>query len=164
MKGQIQLSWVQKIGGREGLCAVFRISNVTSNYFVDYHGVAIEVRTNANSPWLTFKSKSSDDFMGGTWTPGYSSLFAMQWPPEAPTDSTWRVVVNVERQRRGVRRMINDRLGRQVFRLPNYAQHTIRSTEVDGSVPFGMPNVGSSEDRHLAYFASHCSTRSGREK
>jgi hypothetical protein len=114
---------------------VFRIANVTSNYFVDYRGASIEVRTNANASWSTFKSKSSDHLMGGTWTPRYSSLFAMQWPPEAPANSTWRVVVNVERQRRGVRRMISDRFGREVFKLPNYAQHTIRSSEVDASVP-----------------------------
>src|SRR4029079_1636368 len=88
------------IQGAKGLCAVFRISNVTTNYVVNYRGEAIEVRTNGT--WLTCRSKSADDFAGGSWTPGYSSLFAMQWPQEVSTNGTWRVVVSVSRQQRGI--------------------------------------------------------------
>jgi hypothetical protein len=122
--------------GATGSCAVFRVSNLTSNYFLDYHGTAIEVRTNGQ--WQALKSKSAEKFAGGTWGPGYNALFAMQWPSEASTNDTWRVSVNVYRQQRGLRRFVNDRLRREVFKLPSYAKHTIYSTEVDPTKTFEL--------------------------
>ena len=62
----------------------------------------------------------------------------MEWPPEEPSNSTWRVVVSVSSQQRGIRRWINDHVHRELFKLPT-VKHTIRSTEVDASVPFVMP-------------------------
>jgi hypothetical protein len=127
---------LEMIQGAKGLCAVFRVSNVTSNYVLNYQGAAIELQTNGQPQ--TVRSKSADDCAGGSWTPGYSSLFAMQWSQEVPTNGTWRVLVRVERQQRGFRRWVNDRLHRELFKLSTYATHTVHSTEVDGSVPFVM--------------------------
>jgi hypothetical protein len=129
---------LEMLQGTTGLCAIFRIANVTSNYFLEFEGAGVE-RLSAEKGGTNSFSQRYSGTLGSRWTPGYSCLYAFSWPPEVPTNENWRLVLTVQREPGGIRRHINDYMQRDVFTLRPYAQHTIRSTQVDGSVPFVTP-------------------------
>src|SRR5690348_13325704 len=124
--------------GTTGLCAIFRVANVTSNYFLEFDGAGVERLLPEKGGTNSFTERYSGG-LGSRWMPGYSCLYAFSWPSEVPTNKSWRLVLTVQREPGGIRRHINDYMQREVFTLPPYAKHTIRSTEADATVPFEMP-------------------------
>jgi hypothetical protein len=123
------------VGGATGLCAIFRIANVTSNYFLEFEGAGVERLSPEKGVTNSFSPRYSGT-LGSRWMPGYSCLYAFGWPSEVPTNESWRLVLTVQREPGGIRRHVNDYMQRDFFTLKPYAKHTIRSTEVDASVPF----------------------------
>jgi hypothetical protein len=124
--------------GATGLCAVFEVKSLATKSSIQYKQESIEKRTEAG--WITSSHNPEHTGIAGMrWTPGYRSLYALAWPPDLPTNATWRVVLSVQRETEGFRRWANERLRREIFKLPTYGKHTIYSGEVDASVPFVMP-------------------------
>lgn len=129
---------LEMLQGTTGLCAIFRIANVTSNYFLEFEGAGVDRRSPEKGVTNSFNPRYSG-LLGSRWTPGYSCLYAFSWPSEVSTNESWRLVLTVQREPGGIRRHVNDYMQREVFKLQPYAKHTIRSTEVDGRVVFEMP-------------------------
>lgn len=129
------------VGGTTGLCAIFRVQNLTSNLYLAFEGQSLQIL--GEGKWVDVGAPTRMCGLGGSrWSPSYSCLIAVAWPPRIPTNALWRMVVDVKREPGGIRRRINDYMQREFFTLQPYAKHTIRSTEVDGSVPFVMPSGG----------------------
>src|SRR6185369_14246370 len=88
---------LEMLQGTTGLCAIFRIANVTSNYFLEFEGAGVERLSPDKGATNSFAQRYSGT-LGSRWTPGYSCLYAFSWPPEVPTNESWRLVLTVQRE------------------------------------------------------------------
>ena len=101
--------------GATGLCAVFYVRNVTSNRFLWFKTVAVEQKMQTG--WQSFlpSGASWSGVEGSVWSPGYGCLYAVGWPPGLPTNATWRLQVRGGREISGWRRLVNQKIGREIF-------------------------------------------------
>src|SRR4051812_23927713 len=77
----IRLSMAQ---ATTGLCAVFRVSNVTTNYYLNFNGEFIEMASDTG--WKALPPSQRFCGLGGaTWSPNYGCLLAVAWPSSVPT-------------------------------------------------------------------------------
>lgn len=102
---------------KTGLCGMFLVRNVTSNRWVWFKTLGVEQKTQEG--WQTFipSSASWSGVEGSLWSPGYGCLYTVRWPPGLPTNAIWRLQVRVGEDLgvSGMRRLVNDRVGRKIF-------------------------------------------------
>src|SRR6266496_3199306 len=95
--------------GATGLCALFRVTNVRRSGYILFSTSSVE--TNDGRGWTAFVPAGSWSGVGGsTWTPGYTCLYAVGWPPGLPTNSSWRLQLSVAREPSGFYRYANEKL------------------------------------------------------
>src|SRR5437868_3074118 len=109
--------------GTNALCAVFRITNLTTNCSLQFDQESVEQRDGGE--WVTASRTGQYTGIGGSrWSPRYSCLYAVSWPADVPTNGHWRAVITVKREALGFRQWVNDHLGyRDLFDIPTYGAH-----------------------------------------
>jgi len=118
---------VEVIQGATGFCALFRVTNVSTNNYIRFDTSSVEA--NDGRGWAHFAPISSwAGVEGSVWSPGYSCLYAVAWPPGLPMNVAWRLQLSVAREPSGLRESINRKLGREVF--GPYGKQTMVSSEV----------------------------------
>lgn len=100
--------------GATNLCAMFRVSNSSSNRWIWFKTVAIEQKTHAG--WQTFSPSGSwSGVEGRLWSPGYGCLFAVGWPPGLPTNTAWRLQLSYGKDPSLFGIVVNQRIGHEIF-------------------------------------------------
>jgi hypothetical protein len=118
---------LEVVRGGSGVHAVFRVGNMSSNYFIRFWSITVE--KNENGKWTDAgQAFGINGLNGSRWSPGYSCLYAYPWPPGLPTNSTWRLQLVAGRERSGWSKYVNDKWRRDIF--PPYAKHIVASTAV----------------------------------
>lgn len=102
--------------GATGLCAMFLVRDVSSNRWIWFKTASIEQKTPTG--WQTFLPNGTpwSGVEGGLWSPGYGCLYAVGWPPDLPTNATWRLRVSFGREPSTLRRRVNRMSGLAIFR------------------------------------------------
>ena len=118
---------VEVVQGATGFCALFRVTNIGTNNHIRFNTSSVE--SNDGRGWADFAPIRSWAGVGGSvWSPGYSCLYAVAWPPGLPTNTAWRLKLSVAREPSGLREYVNRKLGREVF--GPYGGHAMVSSEV----------------------------------
>lgn len=118
---------VEVVPGAIGDCALFRVTNLSSNQHIRFDTSSVEWRDERG--WTPFTPIAAWAGVGGAvWSPGYSCLYAVAWPPGLVTNQVWRMRVSVAHEPDGLREFVNRKLGREVFGFSG--SHTITSSEV----------------------------------
>ena len=118
---------VEVVQGATGRCALFRVTSVSTNNYIRFNTSSVE--SNDGRGWAQFAPVSSwAGVEGSVWSPGYSCLYAVAWPPGLPTNMAWRLQLSVAREPSGLREYVNRKLGREVF--GPYRRQAMVSSEV----------------------------------
>jgi hypothetical protein len=102
-------------GGATGLCALFLVTNMTSNEFLWFKTPFAEQKIAGEWKEISHELNGWRGIEGGLWSPSYGCLIAVGWPPGLPTNATWRLRVAYGREASGLRLYINHRLRREIF-------------------------------------------------
>jgi hypothetical protein len=115
--------------GATGLCAMFRVANITSNQFIWFKTASVEQKTETG--WRPFvPSKGSwSGIEGLLWRPGYACLVAVGWPPGLSTNASWRLQVSYGRDPSTFGILVNQKLERDIFKSGR-EESTVSSSEV----------------------------------
>ena len=116
--------------GATGLCALFRVTNISAKDSIWFKTALVEQKTAAG--WKPFvpSGASWSGLDGGLWSPGYGCLIAVGWPPGLATNATWRLQLSYGRDPSRFGIMVNQRTGWQLF-PSGRAESTIPSSEVN---------------------------------
>jgi hypothetical protein len=101
------------ISDGRGLHALFSVSNVSRVHFIQFGVDGLEKQV--GSRWSEHVSDDFKSALGMTWTPGFSSVYAIPWPQGLDTATPWRLRLWVKRERRGLFALVNQRVGRELF-------------------------------------------------
>lgn len=114
--------------GANGLCALFSVTNIGRSGWIWFNTSFVEQKTETG--WQRVKTDQGvwSGVEGGRWTPEYGCLFAVGWPSGVPTNATWRLRVRYGREPSLIGILVNDHLGRMVFRR-GAEEQTIASSE-----------------------------------
>lgn len=120
---------VEVCQGATGLCAIFRVVNTASNKFIWFKAASVEQKTETG--WQPFvpNSGSWSGVEGSVWQPGYGCLYAVAWPPGLSTNASWRFRVPYGREPSALATIINQKLGREIFKSGRQ-ESTVTSSEV----------------------------------
>ena len=101
--------------GATGRCAMFMVSNISSNRYIWFNTASVEQKTETG--WQQFIPSSGSWFglEGGEWSPGYGCLVAVGWPPGLATNASWRLQVRYGREPSSLGIKLNKMIGRQLF-------------------------------------------------
>ena len=105
---------VEVCQGATGVCALFRVTNMSTNSYIRFDTSSVERKDERG--WAQFAPVGSWAGVGGSvWSPGYSCLYAVAWPPGLATNTAWRLQLSVAHEPSGLREFVNRKLGREVF-------------------------------------------------
>lgn len=102
--------------GAAGTCALFEVRNVTSNQFLWFKTASLERKTEKGWERVDSIEGVWSGVEGNLWSPGYACLYAVGWPPGLPTNATWRLQVRHGKDPSLLARLINQKIGRDIFR------------------------------------------------
>ncbi len=114
------------VGDGRGLYALFAVTNISQKGYVQF-GIS-GVERQSNDTWTAHESEVFKPALGFTWSPGFGAFYAIPWPPGLTTDRPWRLRLWVMREPKPILRLVNQRLGRELFRP--YWRHTVTSSVV----------------------------------
>lgn len=123
--------------GATGRCAMFTVSNTTTNQYLRFKTTSVELKTETGWQSFVLSSGSWSGVEGSVWSPRYGCLFAVGWPPGLPTNASWRLQVRYEREPTSLGVILNQKIGRQLFPPGLLQLHrgegesTIQSSEVN---------------------------------
>ena len=118
---------VEVCQGATGFCAMFRVTNVSTNRYIRFDTSSVERKDGRG--WAQFAPVSSWAGVEGLdWSPGNSCLYAVAWPPGLATNTAWRLQLSVAHEPSGLRSFVNGMLGREV--LGAYGSQAGTSSEV----------------------------------
>ncbi len=106
---------VETCEGATGLCALFWVTN-TAPRMTSFKTASVEIKTNrgwepfvpAGAPWRGVE--------GSLWHQNYGCFYAVGWPPGLPTNAVWRLQVRHAAEPPLLGIIINQKLGRDLFR------------------------------------------------
>jgi hypothetical protein len=106
---------VEVCEGATGLCALFWVTNTSPNV-ISFKSDSAEIKTDkgwqpflpAGSPWRGVE--------GSLWQQNYGCFYAVGWPPGLLTNAVWRLQVRHARDPSLLGILINQKLGRTIFR------------------------------------------------
>lgn len=105
---------VEVCQGATGVCALFRVTNASTNRWIRFDTSTVERKDGQG--WAQFSPVGSWAGVGGSvWSPGYSCLYAVEWPPGLPTNTAWRLQLSIAHEPSGLRAFVNRMLHREVF-------------------------------------------------
>src|SRR5262249_545891 len=81
---------LEVVSGTNTLCAVFRVTCLTADCSIQFDQEGVETRSRGQWVWDPIREQA---ISGSRWTPGYSCLYAVPWPPRVPTNENWRAVI-----------------------------------------------------------------------
>jgi hypothetical protein len=121
---------VEVTEGATGLCALFRVTNIATKEHIWFRTALVEQKTEAG--WKPFvPSGASWCGVGGSqWSPGYSCLIAVGWPPGLATNATWRLQLRYGRDPSTLGTIVNQKTGWELF-PSGKEESTIPSSEVN---------------------------------
>jgi len=101
--------------GATGRCAMFMVSNISSNQYIWFNTVSVEQKTETG--WQQFIPSSGSWFglEGGEWSPGYGCLVAVGRPPGLSTNASWRLQVRYGREPSSLGIRLNKMIGQKLF-------------------------------------------------
>ena len=106
---------VETCEGATGLCALFWVTNTSPN-IINFKTDSVEIKT--GNGWEPFLPTGAlwRGVEGSLWFPNYGCFYAVGWPPGLPTNTVWRLQVRHVREPSLLRILINQKLGRDLFR------------------------------------------------
>lgn len=134
------------LNGVTGLCAIFAVTNVGKDASIWFDTCAVEQRVGAKwrriavppyatrvdepmrsggKPWFGITS----DGVNNVYPPGTSWYYAVAWPPDVPTNASWRLQLRYGRSPSWLAKKIDATLGLEVFTKRRTGQ-TISTSEV----------------------------------
>lgn len=106
---------VELCGGATGCCALFLVTNTTSNQCLWFKTGLVEQKTAGG--WKRFVPGTTawSGIDCGLWTPGYGCFLAVGWPPGLPTNACWRLRMGYGLEPSKRARLVNNYLGWELF-------------------------------------------------
>lgn len=116
VRGVTPTGRIEVCAGATGTCALFFVRNVTTNQYLWFNTASVE--REGEQGWERFEPIGGvwSGVEGSLWGPSYGCLYAVGWPPGLPTNSAWRLQVRYGRDPSLFGIVINQRIGRQIFR------------------------------------------------
>jgi hypothetical protein len=115
--------------GATGRCAMFMVSNTSSNQYIWFNTASVEQKTETG--WQLFIPYRSpwSGVEGMVWPPGSSGIYAVGWPPGMATNACWRLNVRYGREPPIIGIVVNQKTGRELFPRGK-EESTIQSSDV----------------------------------
>ena len=126
---QMRPTRIEVCQGATGLCAMFWVSNSCATESIWFETDSVEQKTETGWQHVVPSGLSWSGVEGSVWFPGYGCLYAVGWPPGLPTNATWRLQVCSGREPSGLRQLVNEKIGRRIFRSGG-GNAIVLSTEV----------------------------------
>jgi hypothetical protein len=106
---------VETCEGATGLCALFWVTNTSPN-IINFKTDSVEIKT--DNGWQPFLPTGAPwgGVEGSLWFSNYGCIYAVGWPPGLRTNATWRLQVRHAREPSLLGILINQKLGRNLFR------------------------------------------------
>ena len=134
------------LNGVTGLCAIFAVTNAGKDASIWFDTCAVEERVGAEwrriglppyssrvtevlrvggKPWFGIAS----DEVNNVYPPGAGWYYVVAWPPDVPTNASWRLILRYGRAPSPLARKLDDALGLSLFSKRRRGQ-TITTAEV----------------------------------
>jgi len=126
------------ISDGRGPHALFAVSNISQVQYVQFGIAGIEKAV--GDVWRDYSSPSFMGPLGMSWSPGHGYYYAVPWPTGLSLETPWRLRLWVKREPRGLRLLINQRVGGPFH---PWGQHFVTSSVVR---PVGIPTSARATD------------------